>query len=177
MVEWNRGGHLVRRFVGRGNEPNPRDVKIASLKQRIQELERRQEKTRSKRAWETLNGEIPFLYVCDRGNHREGVRKEPLCRLGLRVEITECFCKVPSNYYGSLCSLGMRVSSPECVDKASYYLGFHGVEEELIPVYNNDIEDVIEDEEGFFEKGGFGVEEDNIEDIVAVANDICSLMI
>ncbi|GJT58858.1 retrovirus-related pol polyprotein from transposon TNT 1-94 [Tanacetum coccineum] len=39
MVERNRGEHLVRRFAGRGNEPDPRDVKIASLKQRIQELE------------------------------------------------------------------------------------------------------------------------------------------
>ncbi|GJR58591.1 hypothetical protein Tco_1500753 [Tanacetum coccineum] len=39
MVERNRGEHLIRRFVGRGNEPDPRDVKIASLKQRIQELE------------------------------------------------------------------------------------------------------------------------------------------
>ena len=55
MVERNRGGNPVHRFAGRGNEPDPRDVKIASLKQRIQELERRQEKTRSKQARETLN--------------------------------------------------------------------------------------------------------------------------
>ncbi|GKE08418.1 hypothetical protein Tco_1411969, partial [Tanacetum coccineum] len=39
MVKQNRGEHLILRFVGRGNEPDPRDVKIASLKQRIQELE------------------------------------------------------------------------------------------------------------------------------------------
>nr|GEV09936.1 paired amphipathic helix protein Sin3-like 3 isoform X1 [Tanacetum cinerariifolium] len=39
MVERNRGEQLIRRFVGRGNEPDPCDVKIASLKQRIQELE------------------------------------------------------------------------------------------------------------------------------------------
>nr|GEV00279.1 putative reverse transcriptase domain-containing protein [Tanacetum cinerariifolium] len=39
MVERNHGEHLIRRFVGRGNEPDPRDVNIASLKQRIQELE------------------------------------------------------------------------------------------------------------------------------------------
>nr|GEX85670.1 hypothetical protein [Tanacetum cinerariifolium] len=72
MVERNHGEHLIRRFAGRGNEPDPHDVKIASLKQQIQKLERRQEKTRSKRAWETLNGENPFSYVCDRGNHRRG---------------------------------------------------------------------------------------------------------
>nr|GFC65900.1 hypothetical protein [Tanacetum cinerariifolium] len=39
MVERNRGEHLIRRFARRGNEPHPRDVKIASLKQWIQELE------------------------------------------------------------------------------------------------------------------------------------------
>ncbi|GKE41787.1 hypothetical protein Tco_1469071, partial [Tanacetum coccineum] len=39
MVERNHGEHLIRRFARRGNEPDPRDVKIASLKQRIQELE------------------------------------------------------------------------------------------------------------------------------------------
>ncbi|GKE98875.1 hypothetical protein Tco_0022226 [Tanacetum coccineum] len=40
-------------------------------------------------------------------------------------------------------------------------------------VYDTD----IEDEEGFVRKGGFGGEEDNIEDIVVMANDICSSMI
>ncbi|GKE72535.1 hypothetical protein Tco_1534576, partial [Tanacetum coccineum] len=137
-------------------------------------------------------GKIHFSYVCDCGNHRGGVRKETLCRLGLQVEITKCVGKVPSNYHGSLCSLGMRVLSPECVDKAPYYPGFNGdhhdnsllaketesepiiwdigdeeeeypfvnkypsfqeepimlVEEESCPVYDTDIEDVIEEEEG-----------------------------
>nr|GEZ79715.1 hypothetical protein [Tanacetum cinerariifolium] len=50
-------------------------------------------------------------------------------------------------------------------------------EEELMPVYDIDIEDVIEEEEGFVGKGGFGGEEDNIEDVVFVTNDLCSLMI
>nr|GEV63911.1 reverse transcriptase domain-containing protein [Tanacetum cinerariifolium] len=67
----------------------------------------------------------PFSYVCDRGNHHRGIRKETLCRLGLQVEIIECVGKVPSNYHGSLYSLRMRVSSLECVDMAPYYLGFH----------------------------------------------------
>nr|GEV68237.1 hypothetical protein [Tanacetum cinerariifolium] len=39
MVERNSREHVIRRFAGRGNEPDPRDVKIASLKQRFQELE------------------------------------------------------------------------------------------------------------------------------------------
>ncbi|GKB56220.1 reverse transcriptase domain-containing protein [Tanacetum coccineum] len=52
-----------------------------------------------------------------------------------------------------------------------------GVEEESMPVYDNNIEDLIEEEEGFVGKGGFGGEEDNIEDVVVVANGLCSLMI
>nr|GEV48121.1 hypothetical protein [Tanacetum cinerariifolium] len=49
-------------------------------------------------------------------------------------------------------------------------------EKQLMPVYDN-IEDVIEEEEGFVRKGGFSGEEDNIEDVIVVANDICYLMI
>nr|GEU83200.1 hypothetical protein [Tanacetum cinerariifolium] len=47
-------------------------------------------------------------------------------------------------------------------------------EEERIDV---GIEDVIEEEEGFVGKGGFGGEEDNIEYVVVVVNDLCSSMI
>ncbi|GJU91721.1 hypothetical protein Tco_1304144 [Tanacetum coccineum] len=50
-------------------------------------------------------------------------------------------------------------------------------EEVSVPVYNTDIEDVIKEEEGFVKKGGFGGEEDKIEDVVVVANDLCSSMI
>ncbi|GJW31079.1 reverse transcriptase domain-containing protein [Tanacetum coccineum] len=52
-----------------------------------------------------------------------------------------------------------------------------GVEEESMPVYAIDIEDVIEEEEGFIRKRGLDGEEDNIEDVVVVANDLCSSMI
>ncbi|GKE39981.1 mitogen-activated protein kinase 9-like protein [Tanacetum coccineum] len=50
-------------------------------------------------------------------------------------------------------------------------------EEESMPVYDTNIEDVIEEEEVFVGKRGFGGKEDNIEDVVVVANDICSSMI
>ncbi|GKE20418.1 hypothetical protein Tco_1431930, partial [Tanacetum coccineum] len=49
-----------------------------------------------------------------------------------------------------------------------------GVEEESMPVYDTYIEDVIEDEEGFIGKRGFGEEENNMEDVVVVANDLFS---
>ncbi|GKC48405.1 hypothetical protein Tco_1066127 [Tanacetum coccineum] len=126
--------------------------------------------------------------------YEDRVQKETLCRLRLRVEITECVSKFPSNYHGSFCSLGMRVSSPEDEEEeypfVDNYQNFQeeknnvsfpgvvlGVEEELMPVYDTDIEDVIEEEERFVEKGGFGGVEDNIKDVVVVANDLCSLMI
>nr|GEY64598.1 hypothetical protein [Tanacetum cinerariifolium] len=50
-------------------------------------------------------------------------------------------------------------------------------EEESMSVYDIDIEDVVEEEEGFVGKGPFSREEDNIEDVVVVANDHCSSMI
>ncbi|GKB24355.1 putative ribonuclease H-like domain-containing protein [Tanacetum coccineum] len=51
------------------------------------------------------------------------------------------------------------------------------VEEESMSVYDTDIEDVTEEEEGFIEKGEFGGEEENIEDVVIVVNDLFSSMI
>ncbi|GJQ98688.1 hypothetical protein Tco_0009827 [Tanacetum coccineum] len=45
-----------------------------------------------------------------------------------------------------------------------------GVEEESMLVYDTDIEDAIEDEERFVGKRGF----DNMEDVVVMANDLCS---
>nr|GEW29947.1 copia protein [Tanacetum cinerariifolium] len=50
-------------------------------------------------------------------------------------------------------------------------------EKELMLVYDTTIEDVIEEEERFVRKGGFSGEEDNSEDVVVVANDLCSSMI
>ncbi|GJY64568.1 reverse transcriptase domain-containing protein [Tanacetum coccineum] len=90
MVEQNRGEHLIRRFTGKGNEPDPRDMKIASPKQQIQELE-----------------------------------------------------------------------FPQRIDAG----------------YDTDTEYVIEEEEGFVGKGRFGGKEDNIEDVIVVANNLCSSMI
>ncbi|GJS01634.1 hypothetical protein Tco_0318142 [Tanacetum coccineum] len=116
MVERNRGEHLIRRFTGRGNELDPRDVKIVSLKQRIQELE------------------FPQLHF----------QEEPI------VLVEEESCPL---------------------------YDIDNEEEESITVYDTDIEYVIEKEEGFVGKGGFGREEDNIEDVVVVANDLCSSMI
>ncbi|GJY85112.1 hypothetical protein Tco_0499138 [Tanacetum coccineum] len=50
-------------------------------------------------------------------------------------------------------------------------------EEESMPIYDTDIEYVIEEEERLVGKGGFDGEEDNTKDAVVVANNICSSMI
>ncbi|GJU48020.1 hypothetical protein Tco_1217575 [Tanacetum coccineum] len=76
-----------------GNEPDPRDVKIASLKQRIQELEGRQRKPNQ---------------------------------------------NLLSGIYG--------------IRKRSPVYDTDNEEEESMPVYDIDIEDVIEEEEEFVEK-------------------------
>ncbi|GJY59853.1 hypothetical protein Tco_0459745, partial [Tanacetum coccineum] len=133
MVERNRGEHLIRRFAKRGNGPDPRDVKIASLKQRIQELE--------------------FLQL---------QQDSP-------AEETE----TESNVWDD--------GSEDVNPFGEKNLGFHDDHYDnplkSMPVYDTDIEDVIEEEEEFVEKGRFGGEEDNIEDVVVVANDLCSSMI
>ncbi|GKB21184.1 hypothetical protein Tco_0855107 [Tanacetum coccineum] len=163
MVNRNRGEHLIRRFVGRGNKPDPRDVKIASLKQRIQELKSKEVNpfgggnpgfhddhydnpllTRDTESepiiWDIWDEEEEYPFV----NKYPSFQEEPM------VLVEEESCPVYNT---------------------------NNEEEELIPVYDTDIEDVIEEEEGFVKKGGFGGEEDNIKDIVVVANDLRSSMI
>nr|GEV28131.1 paired amphipathic helix protein Sin3-like 3 isoform X8 [Tanacetum cinerariifolium] len=160
MVERNRGEHLIRRFAGRGNEPDPRDVKIASLKQRIQELEfpQLQQNSPTKEAktessvWDDGSEDInPF----GGGNHG-GVsfvnkylnfQEEPI----MSVEEESCPVYDTDNK-----------------------------EEESMPVYDTDIEEVIEEEDGDEKEvvydqyeeeivsedfgRGFGKEEDTPED-------------
>ncbi|GJW03711.1 hypothetical protein Tco_1562567 [Tanacetum coccineum] len=148
MVEQNHGEHLIRRFAGQGNEPDPRDVKIASLKEQIQELKfpqlqqdspTEEAKTESN-VWDDGSEDVNHF---GRGN--PFFQEEPI------VLVEEESCPV--------------------------YDTDNKEEEESMPVYDTDIEDVIEEEEGFVGKGGFGGEEDNIEDVVVVANDLCSSMI
>ncbi|GKD32831.1 hypothetical protein Tco_1248340, partial [Tanacetum coccineum] len=155
MVEWNCGEHLIRRFTGRGNEPDPRDVKITSLKQRIQELEfpqLQQDSLAEEAETESNETELEPI-IWDIGDEEEEypfVNKYPSFQEEPIVLVEEESC------------LLYEIDNEE---------------EESMPVYDTDIEDVIEEEEGFVSKGGFGGEEDNIEDVVVVANDLCSLMI
>ncbi|GJT29017.1 hypothetical protein Tco_0909292 [Tanacetum coccineum] len=128
MVERNCGEHLIRRFTGRGNEPDPCD-KLGP--------------TSGTMGQRNVN---PFG-VGNPGFH--------------------------DDHYDNPLLINETESEPIIWDI--------GDEEEEYPFVNKypntDIEDVIEEEQGFVGKGGFGREEDNIEDIVVVANDLCSSMI
>ncbi|GJX68486.1 hypothetical protein Tco_0304213 [Tanacetum coccineum] len=108
MVERNRGEHVIRRFTGRCNEPDPRDVKIDD-------------------GSEDVN---PF----GGGNPR-----------------------FHDNHYDNPLLTKETKSEPIIWDI--------GDEEEEYPFVNKYLK-----EEGFVGKGGFGGEEDNIEDVVVVAN-------
>ncbi|GJQ97745.1 hypothetical protein Tco_0008884 [Tanacetum coccineum] len=123
MVKRNRGEHLIRRFAGRGNELDPRDVKIASLKQRIQELEFSQlQQDSSAEEAETESNETesePIIW--DIGDEEEeypfvnkylSFQEEPI------VLVEEESCPVYDT---------------------------DNEEEESMPVYDTDIEDVIEE--------------------------------
>ncbi|GJS66724.1 hypothetical protein Tco_0681288, partial [Tanacetum coccineum] len=147
--------HLIRRFVRQGNESDPHDVKIASLKQRIQELE-----------FPQLQQDSPTKEVETESNETES--KPIIWDIGDEEEEYPFVNTYPS-FQEEPIMLVEEESSP--------VYDTDNEEEESMPVYDTDIEDVIEEEEGFVGKGGFGREEENIEDVVVVANDLCSSMI
>ncbi|GKC01674.1 hypothetical protein Tco_0987810 [Tanacetum coccineum] len=163
MVERNRGEHLIRRFAGRGNEPDPRDVKIASLKQRIQELEFPQlqqdspteEAETESNVWDDGSEDVNPFGGGNPGFHDDHY-DNPLLTKETESEPI-------------IWDIGDEEEEYPFVNKYP--------KEESMPVYDTDIEDVIEKEEGFVGKRGFGGEEDNFKDIVVVANDLRSSMI
>ncbi|GJR43875.1 hypothetical protein Tco_1311978 [Tanacetum coccineum] len=186
VVERNRGEHLIRRFTGRGNEPAPRDVKIASLKQRIQELDFPQlqqdspteEAETKSNVWDDgLEDVNPFgggnsgFYDDHYDNPllTKETESEPIIwDIGDEEEEHPFVNKYPSFQKEPI----VLVEEESCP-----VYDTDNEEEESMPVYDTDIEDFIEEEEGFVGKGGFGGEEYNIEDVVVVANDLCSSMI
>ncbi|GKB84820.1 hypothetical protein Tco_0957092 [Tanacetum coccineum] len=176
MVERNRGEHLIRRFAGRGNEPDPRDVKIASLKQRIQELEFPQlqqdspaEETDSEsNVWDDGSEDVNLFGGGNPLLTKETESEPIIWDIGDEEEEYPFVNEYPSFKKEPI----MFVEDESCP-----VYDTDNEEEESMPVYDTDIEDVIEEEEGFVGKGGFGGEEDNIKDVVVVANDLCSSMI
>ncbi|GJR04979.1 hypothetical protein Tco_0527963 [Tanacetum coccineum] len=141
---------------------DPCDVKIASLKQRIQELEFPQLQQDS--SAEEVKTESN---VWDNGSEDINPFGGGNLDIGDEEEEYPFVNKYPS----------FQEEPIVLVKEESYPVyDIDNEEEESMPVYDTDIEDVIEEEEGFDGKGGFGGEEDNIEDVVVVANDLCSSM-
>ncbi|GJV57529.1 hypothetical protein Tco_1458534 [Tanacetum coccineum] len=173
-------------FAGRGNEPDPRDVKNVSLKKRIQELEfpqlqqdslAEEAKTESN-VWDDGSENVnPF----GGGNHgfhddhydnlllTKETESEPIIwDIGDEKEEYPFVNTYPSFQEEPI----VLVKEESCP-----VYDTDNEEEESMPVYDTDIEDVIEEEEEFVGKGECGGEENNIEDVVVVANDLCSSMI
>ncbi|GJS59512.1 retrotransposon protein, putative, ty1-copia subclass [Tanacetum coccineum] len=149
MVEQNRGEHLIRRFAGRGNEPDPRNDDGS----------------------EDVN---PF----GRGNHgfHDNDYDNPLLTNEIEIEPIIWDIGDEEEEYPFVNKYPSFEEEPIVLveEESCPVYNTDNDEEESIPLYDTDIEDVIEEEEGFVGKGGISGEEDNIEDDVVVANDICS---
>ncbi|GJX51695.1 hypothetical protein Tco_0278540 [Tanacetum coccineum] len=132
MAERNHREHLIRRFAGRGNEPDPRDVKIASLKQRIQELE-----------FPQLQQDSPAEEAETESNE---IESEPII---WDIGDEEVECPFVNKYLSFQEEPIMLVEEESC---HVYDTDNEEEEEESMSVYDTDIEDVIEEEEGFVGK-------------------------
>ncbi|GJR77939.1 hypothetical protein Tco_0090304, partial [Tanacetum coccineum] len=233
----NRGENLIRRFVGRGNELDPRDINITSLKQQIQGLEFSQlqldspaeEAETESNVWDDaledvnpfgggipgfhMNTMITLFYDTDIKDVTEDeeyniedvvVEVNDLCSLMIQTILSVDFEKDINTKSHELMSFGksMFIKDDGLEDVNAFgggNPGFHddhydnplltketesepiiwdiGDEEEEYPfvnkypkeklmlVYDTDIEDVNEEEE------------DNIEDVVVVANDLSQPMV
>ncbi|GJV73415.1 hypothetical protein Tco_1493410 [Tanacetum coccineum] len=129
-VERNRREHLIRRFTERGNKTDPRDVKIVSLKQRIQKLEfpqlqqdspAEEAKTESN-VWDDGSEDVNSFGGGNPGFHDDHYDNPFQEELIVLVEEESCPVYDTDNE-----------------------------QEESMPVYDTDIEDVIEEEEGFLD--------------------------
>ena len=97
MVEHVRRGRPLRggarRNAERGTDPDPHDIEIDRLRQRIQELELLQrEETESDHTWEPYEDENPFgrYYLEIHGGYHD----DPLLGIGMKVEIPKFSSKV-----------------------------------------------------------------------------------
>ncbi|GJZ82102.1 hypothetical protein Tco_0647096 [Tanacetum coccineum] len=160
MVERNRGEHLIRRFVGRGNEPDPRDVKIASLNQWIQELEFPQlqqdspaeEAETESNIWDDGSGDVnPF----GGGNHgfHDDHYDNPLLTKETKLEPIIWDVGDEEEDYPFVNKYSFQEEPFVLVEGESCPVyDTDNDKEESMPVYDTDIEDVIEEEEGFVGK-------------------------
>nr|GEU98441.1 hypothetical protein [Tanacetum cinerariifolium] len=148
--------HLIRRFTRQGNEPDLRDVKIASLKQRIQELEFSQlqqdspteESETESNVWDDGSEDINPFGVGNLGFHDDHY-DDPLLTKETESEpiiwdIGDEEEEYPfvNKYPGFQEEPFVLVEEESCL----VYDTDNEEEEELMPIYDIDINDVIEEE-------------------------------
>ncbi|GJV18645.1 hypothetical protein Tco_1367665 [Tanacetum coccineum] len=170
LQECNLDSCTTERIVSDEAMNQIHDVKIASLKQRIQELEfpqlqqdlptSRWPKTLSSYIWDVWEegcvGKGGFGVEEDNKEDVVVVANDILKVLDFGDKKTKVSMKRMKNDFEKEVGLWKNLDHPN-VTKCN--------------------QDVTEEEEGCVGKGGFGVEEDNKEDVVVVANDFCSSMI
>nr|GEW46373.1 paired amphipathic helix protein Sin3-like 3 isoform X1 [Tanacetum cinerariifolium] len=157
MVEQYRGEHLIRRFAGRGNEPDPRDVKIASLKQRIQELEfpQLQQNSSTKEAetesnvWDDRSEDVNPFGGGNPGFHDDRYDNPLLTKETESEPIIWDIGDEEEKYPFVNKYLNFQEEPIMSVEEESCPVyDTDNKEEELMPVYDTDIEEVIEEEDG-----------------------------
>ncbi|GKC97882.1 hypothetical protein Tco_1168157 [Tanacetum coccineum] len=165
MVEQNRGEHLIRRFAGRGNEPDPCDDSPT------------EEAETESNIWDDGSEDASTFGGGNPGFHDDHYDNPLLTKEAKSEPIIWDIRDEEEEYPFVNKYLSFQEEPIMLVEEESCPVYDSDNEEESMPVYDTDIEDVIEEEEGFVRKEGFGGEEDNIEDVVVMANDLCSSMI
>nr|GEX38344.1 hypothetical protein [Tanacetum cinerariifolium] len=157
MVERNRGEHLIRRFAGRGIKPNPRDVKIASLKQQIQELEfpQLQQNSPTKEAktesnvWNDGSEDVNPFGEGNPGFHDDHYDNPLLTKETESKPIIWDIWDEEEEYHFVNKYLNFQEEPIMSMEEESCPVyDTDNKEEESMPVYDTDIEEVIEEEDG-----------------------------
>nr|GEW12477.1 paired amphipathic helix protein Sin3-like 3 isoform X1 [Tanacetum cinerariifolium] len=157
MVKRNRGEYLIRRFARRGNEPNPRDVKIVSLKQRIQELEflQLQQNSPTKEAeiesnvWDDGSEDVNPFGGGNHGFHDDHYDNPLLTKETKSKPIIWDIGDEEEEYPFVNKYLNFQEEPITSVEEESCLVyDTDNKEEESMPVYDTDIEEVIEEEDG-----------------------------
>ncbi|GJZ71837.1 hypothetical protein Tco_0635688 [Tanacetum coccineum] len=149
MVERNRGQHLIRRFAGRGNEPDPRVIwKIESPKSRFKKSERTKGgKDQITTGMETLKrggkGKSIFSWDESLESSKKPESEPSIWDIGYEEEEYPFVNKYPS----------FQEPIVLMEEKSCPVYDTDNEEEESMPVYDTDIDDVIEEEERFVRKG------------------------
>ncbi|GKA65999.1 hypothetical protein Tco_0765807 [Tanacetum coccineum] len=161
MVEQNRGEHLIRRFVGQLQQDSPAE-----------------EAETESNVWDDGSEDVNPFGGGNPGFHDDHY-DNPLLTKETKSEPIIWDIGDEEEEHPFVNKYLSFQEEPIMLVEEEFFPVYDtdNEKEESMPVYDTDIEDVIEEEEGFVGKEGFGGEQDKIEDVVVVANDLCSSMI